>query len=524
MARGKGGKERRLESIRVGAVLLTLGLIALSPARSASAADPEGPGAVSVVSGGETWSLPVRVLHGARYVDLEGLRRAVGGSVEREPGRAEAVFRYGGGSFRFVDGIPFFTWEERPYQLADVPRLERDRFLVPLQFPAEFLPYFFPDLFSWDPAAHTLRDRRYNAFVRGLKRRAREGETVLFLHASVPPRFDVDASEPGVLRVNLLETRCRLALSDSIRAFGYVDSVRVRESGGATQLRFHLDPSVRHYRVSEVRRPPGIRIVLTGDAPPGAPSAREPVDLLSGNMAPEEFRLRTVVIDPGHGGKDPGAIGKYGCREKDVTLSVALRLKTVLEERTDLRVVMTREDDTYVALRDRTAIANRQQHGTPSALFVSIHCNASKKRDLRGFEAYFLSEAKTDEERAVAFRENLSVRFDEPAIDDGARDDLDFILLDLTQNEFHRESNDWAGIMSHEFADGSGIRSRGVRQAGFFVLNGARMPSILLELGYLSNPREEKLLENEGYQAELVEQIFRGIRTYIDRYHRKIGG
>jgi N-acetylmuramoyl-L-alanine amidase len=524
VARGKGGKERRLKSTRFGAVLLTLGLIALLPAPSASAADTEESGAVSVVSGGERWSLPVRVLDGARYVDLGELQRAIGGSVVREPGRMEAEFRYGGGSFRFVDGLPFFSWEERPYQLVDVPRLQRDRFLVPVQFPAEFLPYFFPDLFSWDPATYTLRDRRYDAFVRGLRRRAREGETVLFLHASVPPRFDVDASEPGVLRVNLFETQCRLALSDSIRAFGYVDSVVVRESDGSTQLRFHLKPSVRHYRVSEVRRPPGIRVVLTGATPPDGAAPKEPVDLLSGNMAPEQFRLRTVIIDPGHGGKDPGAIGKNGCREKDVTLAVALRLKSVLEERTDLRVVMTREDDTYVSLRDRTAIANRQQHGTPSTLFVSIHCNASKKRDLRGFEAYFLSEAKTDEERAVAFRENLSVRFDEPAIDDGARDDLDFILLDLTQNEFHRESNDWAGIMSREFADGSRIRSRGVRQAGFFVLNGARMPSILLELGYLSNPKEEKLLASEKYQAELVEQIFRGIRTYIDRYHRKIEG
>jgi N-acetylmuramoyl-L-alanine amidase len=498
---------------------LIVGPFALFQAGSAFSNVPGAAGALSVESGGKTWSLPIQTIEGAGYISLEELQRAIGGSIDRAPSGMELMFRYGGGRFRFIDGIPFFSYEERPYQLIEPPRLYRNHLFLPVQFPTEYLPYLFPNIFTYDGNAHSLRDRRYDSFVRGLRQVIRENETVLFLHASSPPRFDVDSSSPGLLRLDLFQTQCRLALSDSMRAFGHIDSVRVTETTGSTHLLFFLRPDVRRFRVAEVKAPPGISIASSGKDIVDGASLDGRRDLVSGIIDPREFRIQTVVIDPGHGGKDPGAIGKGGRLEKDINLSVALRLKAILQERTDLDIVLTRTDDTYVSLRNRTAMAN----GENADLFISIHCNASRKRGMQGFEAYFLSAAKTDEERAVALRENLSIKFDEPSVDETSLDDLQFIFWDLAQNEYLRESSDWAGIMCREFEDGSKIRSRGIRQAGFFVLNGAYMPSVLLELGYISNPEEEKLLASRAYQSELAERIYRGIRNYIDRYHRKIG-
>jgi len=499
--------------------LFCLILIATLPFISARA-EEAGRQTLSVSHGGRIWELRVYAVQTGEYVLIDELQEAIGGDIEWDETGLALTFRYGGGRFRFEDGIPFFSCDQRPYQLVDPPLLWKEKFLVPLQYLTDYLPYFYPDIFSFDRGEYALRDRRFYAFIREVRRSFKVKETVIFLQASASPRFDCDSSRPGTLQLNLFETRCNPDIPDSLKAFGYVDSSRVAESGTSTQLTFFLNPSVRHYRVAEVKSPPGISIVFSGEDLKGERRKEVDRDLVSGIIDPKEFQIKTVVIDPGHGGKDPGAIGRKGLKEKDINLKIALRLESLMTKQTRLEVVMTRKDDSYISLAKRTEIANRHE----ADLFISIHCNASKKSDARGFETYFLSVAKTDEERAVALRENLSVRFDEPSVDPSSLDDLQFIFWDLAQNEYLRESSDFAEIMCQQFGDGSKITSRGVRQAGFYVLNGAYMPSILVELGYISNTAEEKLLGDKEYQSELAGQIYRGIMSYIERYHQKIGG
>jgi N-acetylmuramoyl-L-alanine amidase len=478
----------------------------------------EEPDHLSIVCGGKTWHLQLYNYETREYVSLTELQNAIGGSVEWENNKLGAIYRYGGGKFRFEDGIPFFSFDQRPYQLVEQPLFLKDEFLLPLQFISDYLPYFFPDLFSFDMESVSLRDRRFYTFIREVRRSSKPGETIVFFLSSFPPRFEIDSSRPGTLLLNVFETQCNPVLGDSVRAFGYIDSTRIIESGKSAQILFFLKPSVQRYRVAEVKVPSGISVIFSGEKKTKDREMTGDMDLVSGIIDPDEFVIRTIAIDPGHGGKDPGAIGKKGVKEKDVNLKVALKLAELMKKKTDMKVFMTRKVDSYISLSDRTKIANKKN----ADLFVSIHCNASRKKDLRGFEAYFLSVAKTDEERAVALRENLSVRFEEPSADSASLNDLQFIFWDLAQNEFLRESNEWAGMMCREFDDGSKIRSRGVRQAGFFVLNDAHMPSILLELGYLSNPAEEDLLGNRKYQYKLAEQIFKGIENYIERYNKKL--
>ncbi len=226
-------------------------------------------------------------------------------------------------------------------------------------------------------------------------------------------------------------------------------------------------------------------------------------------------KVNLIVIDPGHGGIDPGAVGKRGLYEKDVNLAVSKYLSRLIKDSLGVKVKMTRQKDEYLSLKERTNIANRNS----ADLFVSIHCNASKKKSKSsGFETYFLSEARTNEERAVAALENAALRFDgiEPT------DELSFILYDLAQSAILEVSNSFAEYIQENAEKLLPIPSRGVKQAGFYVLHGAFMPAILIECGFISNVKEEKLLKKKSFRKKLAYCIFCGIRDFITDYERRL--
>jgi N-acetylmuramoyl-L-alanine amidase len=226
-------------------------------------------------------------------------------------------------------------------------------------------------------------------------------------------------------------------------------------------------------------------------------------------------QIETIVIDPGHGGVDPGAVGKKGLYEKDANLAIAKYLKEWIVDSLDVKVIMTRETDKYLSLKARTQIANRNS----ADLFISVHCNASAKSNVMGgFETYFLAEARTTEERAVAMRENASLKFDgiEPA------SVIDKILLDLAQTACLEESNCFAECIQQSAERSLSIASRGVKQAGFYVLRGAFMPAILVECAFVSNLHEEKLLKEKSFRQQLALVLFHGIRDYISVYEKRL--
>lgn len=225
-------------------------------------------------------------------------------------------------------------------------------------------------------------------------------------------------------------------------------------------------------------------------------------------------RKRLVVVDAGHGGRDPGARGPGGVREKDVALSVARRLAALLREDPSLEVRMTRDRDTLIALRDRTRMANAWKDEGQPALFISIHCNANPSRGEKGFETYFLSEARTADARRVEQFENSVVQFEERT---SSNDPLSFILTDLRQNQYLRESSDWAQMIQDALEDVHPGPDRGVKQADFAVLRGAFMPAVLVEIGFVSNPREEQVLASRTQQQAIAEQLARSVRGFLDR-------
>ncbi len=222
-----------------------------------------------------------------------------------------------------------------------------------------------------------------------------------------------------------------------------------------------------------------------------------------------------VVIDAGHGGVDPGARGPGGMREKDVTLAVARELARLLREDGAFEVRLTRDRDTLIALRDRPRLANRWRGPERPALFLSIHANAHRQASARGFETYFLSEAKTEEARRVAEMENAAQQFEDSS--DSSGDDLGFILNDLRQNFYLRESSDWAGMIQRRLGGVLPGPDRGVKQAAFVVLDGAFMPAVLVEVGFITHPGEAALLGARDAQGRIAGGLADAVRDYLSR-------
>jgi N-acetylmuramoyl-L-alanine amidase len=224
---------------------------------------------------------------------------------------------------------------------------------------------------------------------------------------------------------------------------------------------------------------------------------------------------RVVVIDPGHGGRDPGKVGPNSLRESDVTLMVAQRLATVLRER-GYEVHMTRTTDTFVPLAERTRLANQWQAGRPGSVFLSIHANSFTSANVRGFETFFLSEARTEDERRVAEMENAVIRFeDNPQRPAG--NGLDQILLNLHSEYLTRASHDLAAIMQDRMAAFHPGPNRGVKRAPFYVLVGAVMPAVLIETAFISNREEANLLGSQSFQQRLAWGIADGVDEFFRR-------
>ncbi len=220
------------------------------------------------------------------------------------------------------------------------------------------------------------------------------------------------------------------------------------------------------------------------------------------------LKIGRIVLDPGHGGHDMGTIGPSGLLEKNLVLQVAKELKKLLQDRLGAEVIMTRSDDTFVSLEERTAFANQQQ----ADLFLSIHANSSTRRNISGVETYFLDFARSDAAREVAAREN--------AISDRNVRDLQDLIQQIAQADKKVESREFAEIVQKNLFTGvhkmiPSSQDRGVRSAPFIVLIGAHMPSVLAEVAFISNPRDEKLLKKEVSCQSLAAALFRGVEGYM---------
>jgi len=266
---------------------------------------------------------------------------------------------------------------------------------------------------------------------------------------------------------------------------------------------------VRGERRTEISR---LEASISAASEPTPDKKREEVIVIERKAKPVQknvlSKIRRIVVDPGHGGHDPGAIGVTGVQEKDVVLAVGLKLRELLKDELGLDVVMTRSTDVFIPLEERTAIANKVN----ADLFISVHANAAANRNASGIETYYLNLAKTEKSAQLAAKEN-GTSLEKVSI-------LQAILFDLMANYKLNDSAHLAEeiqkalhkkVKGH-FAD---VKNLGVKQGPFYVLVGATMPSILVETAFLSNVQEESRMKKQSYLDMNAEGIMEGVRSYI---------
>jgi len=320
-----------------------------------------------------------------------------------------------------------------------------------------------------------------------------------------PPRLYIDINNASIPK-----SLCNpIPIAD-----GLLLQARVAQYNTKT-VRLVLDiDSMKDHRVFTMESPSRLVIDVMGEG--GKYSDDQPALQAESNGSKplplaQQFGLsvQKIVLDAGHGGRDPGAVGRNGLKEKDVTLALAKRLKPALEGK-GYQVLMTRKDDVYVGLEERTAMAN----DNGADVFISIHTNASRNRKARGVETYFLGVAKTREASETAMLEN--------AISQQALSDLEKILLDLTRTSNLKQSSVLAESIQDSLYNGLSVnygnttRNLGVKQAGFYVLIGARMPAVLVETSFISNPNEEKLLSRKDYRDTVAQSLLNGIMKFVN--------
>ncbi|MFQ5330284.1 MAG: N-acetylmuramoyl-L-alanine amidase [Thermodesulfobacteriota bacterium] len=318
-----------------------------------------------------------------------------------------------------------------------------------------------------------------------------------------PPRLFIDFSN-AVTSPNLKRA---LRIND-----GLLKSVRTGQYDSDT-VRVVLDiESIGEYRIFPLEEP--FRIVVDvmakGSAKPSPPAvASKRTVKKSSPPTHTEGVIGRIIIDPGHGGKDPGAVGRRGLKEKDVNLKIARKLKQALKRRFKGKIILTRERDRYIPLEERTAIANTKG----ADLFLSIHANASPNRKARGVETYYLNFTTDEEAIRLSARENSTSA--------KQMSDLQFILNDLMKTAKTNESvrlaaNIQESIVSRLRKRYRRINGNGIKGAPFYVLVGTQMPSVLIEVSFISNREEETRLKTDAYLNGIVQGIATGLLAYIN--------
>ncbi|MCK9996997.1 MAG: N-acetylmuramoyl-L-alanine amidase, partial [Candidatus Krumholzibacteria bacterium] len=330
-----------------------------------------------------------------------------------------------------------------------------------------------------------------------------------------PLGYRTSSPRSGVIDLKIYGGEVNTSVVGSSSRRGLTQSVSSRQHRDYATVTIRVDQLVGRYRTYTADEGREIVVVLEEEQvsamPDPVPRGHANVNIEQGPVdVTNRIDVQTVVIDPGHGGHDVGAVSRRGIMEKDVNLGVAKELRRYLERESDLKVILTRDNDSYLELPDRAEIAN----SSGGDLFLSLHCNSWFNDGAHGLETYFLSPARSDWAKSVEAAENQAGRSTGP---DGDAGDVEFIVWELVQNRFISSSSQLAETIQADVTRDLGLPNRGVRQAGFRVLVGAYMPAVLIELGFLSHAQEEKRLGESSYQRELAKAIGDAILTYREQ-------
>ncbi|MFQ5992210.1 MAG: N-acetylmuramoyl-L-alanine amidase [Nitrospiraceae bacterium] len=352
--------------------------------------------------------------------------------------------------------------------------------------------------------------------VKGVRFRAYPNYTRVVLDLQRPVTLTESRRlDPDRVILQLKNSKLGKAAKASLKDKTFPDEVHITQSrSSSVTVALDLD-MISNYKLLRLKGPDRLVVDIITPAHTGS-NGKGPVATIPKSAAKEAKKaplpsrtIQTIVLDPGHGGKDPGAIGRSGLAEKDITLAVARRVNDLIKKKLGKRVVMTRTKDVFVGLEDRAELANK--HGAD--LFVSIHVNSHSRRSTRGVEVYHFGEASDPGALEVAARENGT-----PLKDTGVG--WQYLVADLLTTKKVEDSLDLAWTtrkaMVNRLERHYNITDHGVKTAPFYVLRFTSMPGILTEIGFISNPTEEKRMKSKTFLDRVAWAIYDGIRSYVN--------
>jgi N-acetylmuramoyl-L-alanine amidase len=447
--------------------------------------------------------LPTVNYDGLTYVELSKVADSLKSQLEAPAEGQQARLRTGSHVVTLTRNWARVLVDGTPVSLDNPVRVRKGVWLVPESFVDQVVPKLTavatpPPATAPGPAA-SPRPAPAAVSLEELRTRSYPSFTRIVIETTAPVVHKVESTGPKEARVRLVGLSAEPQV-ESIND-GLVDNARLERADADAVLRVVFQSGAAELRASTLADPP--RLVLDFGRPQEV-SARERSTCTS---------LRTLVLDAGHGGHDSGAVGPAGLMEKELVLDVTKRVSRLLEDKLGVKVLLSRDGDHFVPLRDRTSYANRER----ADLFVSIHANAHRMVASEGVETYFLSSEATDNaSRQVAALENSVVQLEKPSAGrtTSRTDVVKTILWDLAQSEFQWESSRLAETVLDSMTQSLKIPNRGVKQAGFYVLGGAAMPAILIEIGFVTNPREERRLKETRYRDQIARAILAGLTEY----------
>lgn len=506
---------------------------------------------ITVQKGGETEHLSYVNRRGTAYISSKELANILSGNYYYNSDAQKVELKFEDYRLKvtaknqFVILLPRDTNEKKVYQLPISTMLIHNDVFIPLVYMEKYINLAYGKKLIFDDAAKNIVvtgknvdtyaefketkppedtktpskktdkkvDSKYDIYGMSIEEKT-NGTLIRVNSQRKVHRFSSNIQE-GKLFLFLSGVSVAPSITKNVEANGLVRSIQRKDVSGNVQLEFSLKNDFSGHETFQDAESNDLMISIHNK-------------LLSGidkelKEKQKNWRFDKVVIDPGHGGKDPGAIGVTGTKEKVINLAIAKKLGRKIEENLDsVDVIYTRKTDKFVELYKRGKIANEHD----AKLFISIHANSlrRKRSDVRGFEVYLLRPGRTREAIEIAEIENSVIKYEENPDRYKKLTDENFILVSMAHSANMRYSEKFSKMLHQKWSGNLGIPSRGVKQAGFYVLVGASMPGILLESGFLTNRQDEAYLKSNSGQEKIAETIYKAVKEYKEYYDKQING
>ena len=424
--------------------------------------------------------------------------------------RKKMVLYIGDNRIKVSSGSSYILVDEKVYQMPIYPIWQDNDIFIPAEYFFDILKRTTLPGISYDSRLMVLNLDILEFSITGVNITQKANGTILRINTKkIFPEGSISSffHENGWFYITIADALVDTTEIRRSDTRGVIQRVAADQLGKTAQLAFQIRSKVESHELYQSRDQNEIVVSL-----------RTPMDnsVSRINKVKDRWRLDTIVLDAGHGGKDPGTLGRRGTKEKDIALDITKRVGLLLEKNTKLKVIYTRREDVFIPIWERTKIANEAN----GKMFLSIHLNGNPNKTAYGFETYLLRPGKTEDAIEVAHRENEVIKLEDRS--ENKYRDLsgeNLIIATMAQSVYMKESEELAAMIQEEMGKKVKSKNRGVKQAGFHVLIDASMPNVLIEAGFLTNANEERNLRKSNYRQIIANSIYRAIVKF--RYSRE---